>query len=285
MSEKRIAGLDGVRAIAVLMVFTQHNNNLAASLEFGTFGVWAFFVLSGFLIVRILYAQRLDIETGQETTASAWRRFFLRRTLRIFPIYYLVLAICAALTLSGPLRDYSDGPWPFYWSYLTNVYIQTTGHLVGSFTHLWSLAVEEQFYLVAAPVFLLLPSRLAPYLCGLVLVVGVVRGLMISHLATLYFDSIFSFYMLALGGLAGLFVGRAQPPTARMAMFITAPIMILAAVADYAMTRTLNHAILLFPLFVASLYIFIFLDQKTILVRILAQLAQNRHPTIIESMA
>ncbi len=266
--ENRILGLDGIRAVAVLMVFAQHTNNLAQSLQAGDFGVWAFFVLSGFLIVRILHAQRLDIEVGRETIASAWLKFFRRRTLRIFPIYYLVLSICAVLTLTGPLLHYSGGQWPYYWSYLTNVYIETTGLLPGIFTHLWSLAVEEQFYLFAAPVFLLLPSRLAPHLCVLVIAVGLARGFLNSESA-LHYDSLFNFYMLALGGLAGLIVSRIEPRTAKIVFSIAAPVMALALAADYATTRTLKHSVFLFPLFVSSLYIFIFHFQKTLLVRAL----------------
>jgi len=260
--ERRIAGLDGVRAIAVLMVFAHHTNNFAKSLEFGTIGVLAFFVLSGFLIVRILHAQRIDIETGQETVASAWLKFFNRRTLRIFPIYYLVLAICAVLTLAGPLRDYSDGQWPFYWSDLTNVYIEMTGYSPGSFTHLWSLAVEEQFYLLAAPIFLMLPSRSAPYLCGLVFAAGSLCGIMIPTSGTL-----FSFSMLALGGLTGLYVSRVGPRVATIALSIAAPIVVLAIAADYALTKALTHSVPLFPLLAAILYVFIFQRQQSTLVR------------------
>jgi len=266
---QRISGLDGVRAIAVLLVFAHHTNNLARSLEFGTMGVWAFFVLSGFLIIRILHAQRINIETGQDTAVSAWKTFLRRRTLRIFPIYYLVLAICAILTLFGPLRDYSDGQWSYYWSYLTNVYIQITGRSPGSFVHLWSLAVEEQFYLLAAPLFLLMPLRLAPYLCGLIVILGIARGVAVLNSATAYADSLFSFYMLALGGIAGLTVSRIEPRTATVALMAAATVMICALGANYAMSKSFSTAVLLFPFFAATLYGFIYLRQSSTLVRLL----------------
>jgi peptidoglycan/LPS O-acetylase OafA/YrhL len=161
MPEQRIAGLDGIRAIAVLMVFASHTNNIARDLQFGSIGVRAFFVLSGFLIVRILYRQRLQIEAGRTSVGSELAAFYKRRTLRIFPIYYLILGSAALLTLLGPVLNYSGAPWPYYWAYLTNLYIQISGNLLGSFSHLWSLAIEEQFYILAAPIFLFTPARFA----------------------------------------------------------------------------------------------------------------------------
>ncbi|NNM89222.1 MAG: acyltransferase [Phycisphaerae bacterium] len=127
----------------------------------GWVGVTLFFVLSGFLITGILYDAK-----GQ---SHYFRNFYARRTLRIFPLYYGVLAVellvllvikfgfpHAWLHLHNPQKLWAAMPW--FWSYTTNVgmaffHIHTV--LQG---HFWSLAVEEQFYLVW-PVLILLLSR------------------------------------------------------------------------------------------------------------------------------
>jgi peptidoglycan/LPS O-acetylase OafA/YrhL len=96
--DNRIRGFDGLRAIAVLMVFLQHRV-LGSRAEAGHLGVWIFFALSGFLITGILSAQRRTIEAGASEFLVELKRFLLRRTLRIFPVYYLLLAIMAVLMM------------------------------------------------------------------------------------------------------------------------------------------------------------------------------------------
>jgi peptidoglycan/LPS O-acetylase OafA/YrhL len=271
MPQQRIAGLDGIRAIAVLMVFASHADNVARDLQFGSIGVWAFFVLSGFLIVRILSRQRLEIEAGETNFATELSTFFKRRTLRIFPIYYLVLGCAALSTLLGTVWHYSGAPWPYYWTYMTNIYIQTSGALLGSFSHLWSLAIEEQFYVIAAPLFLITPARFAVHLCGMFIFVGLARGMALADApaTTFHFDSIFNFYMLGLGGLAGLLASRINrvQASAGLALCLTAFLALLAI--DYTINTDINQGIFLFPIFAASLYIYIFRNQSSIIVRML----------------
>jgi peptidoglycan/LPS O-acetylase OafA/YrhL len=105
-----------------------------------------FFVLSGFLITRILLTSR-----------PSMREFYIRRGLRIFPLFYLVLALAAMINI-GPVR--STIGW--HVSYLTNAYLFQRGDWHGSISHLWSLAVEEQFYLVWPWLMLLVPERRLP---------------------------------------------------------------------------------------------------------------------------
>ena len=111
----------------------------------GRFGVRLFFALSGFLITRIL------ILSSGATIGESLRVFYLRRVLRIFPLYYAYLAVLAAV---GRL----DAPaWQL--TYLTNLYAFLTGGPPGYTAHFWSLAVEEQFYLLFPVLFLSLPAR------------------------------------------------------------------------------------------------------------------------------
>src|SRR5262249_32690328 len=146
-----IPGLDGVRGLAILVVlihnvgyFEEPTDSLAIKIirlgiGSGWIGVQLFFVLSGFLITGILLDTKLD--------AHYFRSFYVRRVLRIFPLYYLTL-IVAFLALPH-LMDLGD--WPeqarryeiWHWSYLTNWFGSVPG-----LSHFWSLAVEEQFYLI-----------------------------------------------------------------------------------------------------------------------------------------
>src|SRR5688500_17262278 len=97
--------LDGLRAIAVTLVIVQHYGLTADS---GRWGVRLFFVLSGFLITGILLSGRDSVLTRTTSLGSAIRRFYIRRTLRICPLYYLVIGI-ALLVGAGQAREYA--PW------------------------------------------------------------------------------------------------------------------------------------------------------------------------------
>jgi peptidoglycan/LPS O-acetylase OafA/YrhL len=156
LSGKRLNCLDGLRGIAVLSVIAFHT--LRVTGQEGLFGrvlnrlqesAWAgvdlFFVLSGFLITGIL----LDTRTSR----NYFKTFFARRTLRIFPLYYAVLAVAifAVPAILGPShlpdlypRLLANQAW--LWTYTAN-YLQATGaHTLPGFGHFWSLAIEEQFY-------------------------------------------------------------------------------------------------------------------------------------------
>ena len=151
---RHIPALDGLRGIAVLMVVFFHYGGgghaanpairfLAEFEKLGANGVTLFFLLSGFLITGILWDSR--------HRAGRWRTFFIRRTLRIAPLYYLTLLALLASVLLGP------HPGAAKHVLLFSVYGQnllSSGsywvHLPGILKcyHLWSLAVEEQFYLL-----------------------------------------------------------------------------------------------------------------------------------------
>ena len=206
----RIAGFDGLRAIAVLMVFLQHR--LFGDIgEIGHLGVWIFFALSGFLIIGILSAQRQRIERDGSRFAAELKRFLFRRTLRIFPIYYLMLTVMSALMLFGMASPELASGMPFHFAYLSNVWIGSVLHYwPGRYSHLWSLAIEEQFYLVFAPLLLVLAARRHLAVCVLIVVTGL-ASLMAMRAAhwqeiTIYAHPLSNFWVLALGGMGGLMI-------------------------------------------------------------------------------
>lgn len=183
-----IPSLDGIRAVSFMIVFLAH-----AGLEKwvpGYLGLTVFFFLSGYLITTLL-----RIEADQRGRIN-FSYFYVRRALRIFPPFYVVLGLALILTVLGvlPGPTHLDG-WPFQALHLTNYYIIRSGWwegiAPGTWVY-WSLAVEEHFYLVFPFLFLLLrrngisARQQAWYLlagCGLVLAwrCWLVFGLQASH--------------------------------------------------------------------------------------------------------
>lgn len=167
-----VPGLDGLRGLAIIGVVVVHTLNsapFATRLDFavgtiaslGWMGVDLFFVLSGFLITGILIDQR--------ERPDYFRTFFWRRVLRILPAY--VVFLCVALVIAPRIdaidpavaaRLVEQQGW--YWTYLVNVMLVVQGWAVNADapTHLWSLAVEEQFYLLWPFVVLAVSPRALP---------------------------------------------------------------------------------------------------------------------------
>lgn len=141
-SEGHIIQLDGVRFIAVGLVLLDHLIVEINIIPFGALGVTIFFVLSGFLISRILLKSKEKTYGTPGGFKKYLRKFLIRRTIRIFPVYYLIIAILFILNVP-PVRD------KLAWLalYGTNIYIALHKTWMGSVDHLWSLAVEEQVYL------------------------------------------------------------------------------------------------------------------------------------------
>lgn len=143
-----IKQLDSVRAIAVILVLFQHwipDNYLIRIFPNGAFGVTIFFVLSGFLITGILLRYRISAEKVNEKL-EACKNFFMRRCIRIFPIYYLalLLLLLSHYALQTPLSKHE---LLSNLTYTTNFYIYKIKIWPYLTNHFWSLAVEEQFYL------------------------------------------------------------------------------------------------------------------------------------------
>jgi len=145
---KFIPGLNGIRAIAVLMVIVSHRfpEHLIFNLPLGSFGVDIFFVLSGFLISRILFRQLKEFNSAGITRSKLILNFILRRMLRIFPIYYLTL-LFLYITKGLIGNNYEDNIL-WYLFYGANFLTYYDNKWYGSLAHLWSLSVEEQFYLI-----------------------------------------------------------------------------------------------------------------------------------------
>jgi peptidoglycan/LPS O-acetylase OafA/YrhL len=144
--------LDSLLFFAVLLVIASHwlPNSVIIKIfpNIGHVGVGIFFVLSGYLItVNLIRLKSINL-------SEALKIFYVNRTLRIFPIYYLLLIICFFMNVEG-----WSGNYIYYLTYTTNFRLYDIQEWVGPFSHLWSLAIEEQFYLIWPIIFLVTPSH------------------------------------------------------------------------------------------------------------------------------
>ena len=214
-STRHIPALDGLRAIAILLVIP-HNVYVFETIRgwlapfawiasFGWVGVQLFFVLSGFLITRNLLDSR-----GAPNYYSA---FFGRRILRIFPLYFLVLSFFLLVlpqfaALSADIRaSYANQVW--LWLFLSN-WAQPFGKEVYWFSHFWSLAVEEQFYFVWPLVVATVSRRLAPVCVAIIIAALAIRVGMVEAGAKpemLYMFTVCRMDALACGALAAVLAG------------------------------------------------------------------------------
>lgn len=160
--------LDGVRALAVVGVLITHfmwQFPGVADAQLGRIGVRVFFVLSGFLITRILLDYRERMSVG-----AAAKTFYIRRALRLLPALYFAVIVSLILGIANMRED-----WLIHVLYLSNFLLAVRGE-VEPIGHLWSLAVEEQFYIAWFAVVVWLPRRwLLPMIMATLLVSPVFR--------------------------------------------------------------------------------------------------------------
>ncbi|MBC7784835.1 MAG: acyltransferase [Burkholderiales bacterium] len=227
--------IDAVRGIAILLVLVHHfspevsgstfTRGLLSTLHVGWVGVDLFFVLSGFLITAILLKTR--------RSEDFFLNFYARRTLRIFPLYYIILAVLLLvlpallhMPLAGQFLQYWFGKvtkdlpamldgQSWLWLYGTNLKIAVDGSRWGAVNHFWSLAVEEHFYLAWPLVVYFVSSRQRLARICLVCIFGapVLRGMMMLA----GFDSVVPYVLtpcrvdsLAIGALISILIAHPQ---------------------------------------------------------------------------
>lgn len=194
-SGAHVNALDGVRGLAVAGVVFHHFvprtglagvGPLGAVLErtsqLGGYGVELFFVLSGFLITGILLDTR--------DSARYFRTFYARRSLRIFPLYYLALVLAFVLPplLRGPDDSLAERRQEWFWLYGSNFLSAFTNSFLVTrefaLNHFWSLAIEEQFYLVwpLAVFACRTPRHVLIFAAGVFVLSGIARAVSLPYL-------------------------------------------------------------------------------------------------------
>jgi peptidoglycan/LPS O-acetylase OafA/YrhL len=205
--------LDGLRGVAILLVIPHNVDRFGAVsawtrpaamvAHMGWIGVQLFFVLSGFLITRNLLDSR--------GSTHYYSSFFARRALRILPLYVVtmlfLLVLLPRLTTLDPAITATYGHQIWYWLFLNN-WVQTSGRGVYWLPHFWSLAVEEQFYLVwPFVVAWVAPRRFVPVCAAIALAAILARGVMFADGApalSIYEFTICRMDALAIGAIAAM---------------------------------------------------------------------------------
>ncbi|MGO8998989.1 MAG: acyltransferase family protein [Polyangiaceae bacterium] len=247
-----IPTLDGLRALAILLVIFRHSAGparyddgmtarfFAAVARTGWAGVDLFFVVSGFLITGIL----LD----SKARPYFFRNFYVRRALRIFPPYYLLLFIALCVmprflsTESPGVQDILRGQ-VWFWTYTSNIGLWVHGGWSSTqgwlwLDHTWSLAVEEQFYFIW-PLVVFLASRrmLARIAAGIVVLSPLLRFVMLKAGVpeeVVYTFTLSRFDSLAMGSLLALFAQsaayRARAPMLVRALMVGGALVLVPVV-------------------------------------------------------
>ena len=166
LNRRYFGSLDGIRGLAILAVVWHHTAPRFGWLPMsgrGFLGVDMFFVMSAFLIVTLLLRER------DRTNAISLEKFYMRRVLRIFPLYYgiilLFIVLFGVVARSGDMAAPFFDALPYYLTYTSNFIDELT-----LFTVAWSLATEEQFYLFWPPIEKFLSRFLLPIWVGLLFV-------------------------------------------------------------------------------------------------------------------
>ena len=239
----RLPALDGIRAAAAIMVlgfhFVGHHGEspwLVQAFGIGQTGVDLFFVLSGFLITRILLSTK--------ASPHFFRSFYARRTLRIFPLYFGYLALYFFLV--PPLLGESIPPLEtqvWSWVYLENVPQTFLNLRTSGPGHFWSLAVEEQFYLVwPLLVFSLSRRQFSAAVLVTLLLPPIIREVFLHYGLRVFFFTLTRVDALGYGaGLAVLLSGESFQPARWIRVFrcllIALPMLLLPAFVVFSGSR------------------------------------------------
>jgi peptidoglycan/LPS O-acetylase OafA/YrhL len=252
-----LPALNGVRGLAILMVLVFHfvgtvppsdsvERAVVGVTKYGSYGVELFFVLSGFLITGILYDTRND--------PRYFRNFYMRRLLRVFPLYYGVLALVffgvpLIALLRGPTLDYLVDRQGWAWLYAVNLYIAEQGDWSFSYLdHFWSLSIEEHFYLFW-PLAVFLLARRPRTLVGvaLALSLGAMLARLVGSLAGLSWWTTYTLTPFRMDGLAlGAFLAvAARRPGGLERLGQALPLVAASAggllAATFAWSRATSH--------------------------------------------
>ena len=204
--------LDVLRFVAFFLVFLHHTPNqpetarLAAVFNLGRSGLNLFFLLSAYLITELLIRERES--TGRVHIPS----FFLRRILRIWPLYFLAIGIALLIGFIAPTLKLYRQALPYLFLLSTNFYVSSHGWHLGLIDPLWSISVEEQFYL-CIPFVSVLGIRALRNICLLCIAVAYITLARMGYkgadpIDVIWVNSFVQFQFFAAGTLIAIFLHK-----------------------------------------------------------------------------
>jgi peptidoglycan/LPS O-acetylase OafA/YrhL len=235
--KRHLASLDSLRGIGVILIFANHFVYPNYYILFGWIGLWIFFALSGFLITDSLLKMKA-LPVGQY-----FGRFYVKRAFRILPAFVVFFTIAVALYFVFPREMFAvDWHLERYWIYIVtftfNHYPQTGSYW---FAHLWSLSLEEQFYVVWPWLVFFLPMNwLKKIVPCWILVAPVLRLILpwfyggVEHSETVEASLLCQADAFAIGGCVAIFRDELPGPRrAKRLMWIMTAVVIVIGLVNY----------------------------------------------------
>lgn len=253
-----IKKIDSLRTFAVLSVILSHwIPKTTKVLPLGGIGVNWFFVISGFLITRILLTEKEKLNHGNITQGLLLKNFIARRTLRIFPVYYLSLLLyhIVGVVAGTPFFHNNIG---YFLTYTSNFYFYNINSWDGYISHFWSLAVEEQFYLFWPVLILFFPQRNILHLILISIATGIIFPLFFSSNKNVNVLTPSCMSILGLGALLSYYVVYRQNDLVkyRKQLLFTGLTALLIFLADVKFHFAYFFSSFLFALFAALTIIY-----------------------------
>ena len=233
--KRHLASLDSLRGIGIILIFAHHFIGRTPYILFGWIGLWIFFALSGYLITDGL------LKTKALPVGQYFGRFYARRAFRILPAFVVFFTISVALYFAFR-PGYPGAPnLSRYWIYIVTFtfnYCPTRGTVW--FDHLWSLSLEEQFYVIWPWLVFFLPmkwlKRIAP---GWILVAPVLRWLVPWFYGDLARPSVVEASLLcqdslAIGGCVAIFRDKLPRQSKKLMWMMTVAVIVIGLVNYFA---------------------------------------------------
>jgi peptidoglycan/LPS O-acetylase OafA/YrhL len=240
--------LDSVRAFAVLSVLINH---FWTETELGVLGVRLFFVLSGYLLTGILLSERAEAERSRVPRPLVLRDFYARRILRIWPAYYVALITAVLVGEQGMAKTFA-----WHALFASNIlFFLEQAWKPGESAHLWTLSVEEQFYLLLPLALLFVPMRqVRALLIGCIIAAIAYRAAVAALVSgTLDFDNLLpvaSFDALGAGALLAAIQHRSGPIHWKRLIAWSLPLAVLLDFGSHsnALSSVLVPAVYILPM-------------------------------------
>ena len=270
--------LDASRFFAFLLVFLAHcfvseeveikNSSLFSSVydwgKVGVLGLEYFFVLSSFLISVII------LEEKKQSQSFNLRNFLIRRSLRVWPLYFLILFIGFSVVLVGNLNEVQISPlpsWPYLFLFAVNFYIIEYGtEFLFFIAFLWSISVEEQFYLIWS-IFMKFIKLRFDYFCWYLIVISLIfRFIYLDNSANLYFNTVSAFGNFGIGGLLAYYFHNNSSIINRLTSLLKTRVVLiyLALIASIIFYHKLSEFSLFYlfsRLYFSTLFAFVIINQ------------------------
>ncbi len=270
--------LDGLRTIAALMVFFWHSyglgimeiqndflRTLLLTVFNGETGVAVFFVLSGFLITYLI------LDEVEKNNTFSLKNFYLRRILRIWPLYYGLLIFSYFILLPILSRNSQLNPGEiighskYYFLFVSN-FDSILGNGKGSFLPVgitWSVAVEEQFYLFWPLLFFLVPVKKYHYLLFITFFASLLfKAFYFNNIPFIKYHSLSAMTNLSVGGIAAYYAINNRFPKERFFRFSTAIYLMGFAILTADMLAGFTGKDAIFKTTEAFFFAFVILDQS-----------------------